>query len=90
VNRFRIDDSFEIKSVGFVFVGEVVEGKATSGMVFYIPEAGHRWRLVIKSVEIIRTTEGTGRVGLVVENPEPGYLPGAGVGWTTDSHEPVS
>jgi hypothetical protein len=54
MNRFRIDDSFRIASVGFVFVGELVEGSAKAGMVFEVPEAGHRWHLVVKSVEFVR------------------------------------
>ena len=82
--RFRIDDSFPIESVGFVFAGEILEGEISSGMSFSVPEAGRTWRIVVKSIEQIRLIGGGEKVGLVVENPTTGYLPGLGVGWTAE------
>ena len=87
MTRFRIDDSFAIKSVGFVFAGEILEGMIVPGMSFLVPEAGHRWKVVVKSVEHIRHTGGGEKMGLVVEDPTPGYLPGMGVGWTAEFKE---
>jgi hypothetical protein len=87
MTRFRIDDSFAIQSVGFVFAGTAIEGDVRSGMIFEIPEAGHRWKMIVKSVEIIRMAGGKEKIGLVVENPSPGYLAGLGVGWTATMTE---
>jgi hypothetical protein len=84
MTRFRIDDSFTIDRVGFVFAGEILEGTIIPGMSFLVPECGHRWRVVVKSIESILLTGGGEKVGLVVENPETGYLPGLGVGWTAE------
>jgi hypothetical protein len=86
MNRFRIDDSFRIDSVGFAFVGEIVEGNAASGMTFEVPEAGHRWRLKVKSVEFVRLAGGEEKIGLIVED-DP-YLAGLGVGWTAELQPP--
>lgn len=86
MNRFRIDDSFRITSVGFVFVGEVVQGSARQGMLFEVPEAGHRWQLVIKSVEFVRLKGGKEKIGLIVKDAD--YLPGLGVGWTAEVRQP--
>jgi hypothetical protein len=84
MNRFRIDDSFSIKSRGvFVFVGDVVEGMASAGMIFDVPEAGHKWRLVVTSIEVISTDTGI-KLGLVINDPDPGYLPGLGAGWIAE------
>jgi hypothetical protein len=84
MNRFRIDDSFRIESFGFAFVGAVIEGAATPGMVFEVPEAGHRWQLTVKAVEFVRLAGGGEKIGLVVEDDR--YLPGVGVGWTAELH----
>ena len=54
MNKFRIDDSFRIDSVGFAFVGEIIEGSAAAGMTFEVPEAGHRWRVKVKAVEFVK------------------------------------
>ncbi|MHB0955202.1 MAG: hypothetical protein ACYC6N_28950 [Pirellulaceae bacterium] len=82
--RFRIDDSLPTGSVGCVFAAEILEGEISSGMSFSVPEAGHKWRFVVKSIEQIRLIGGGEKVGLVVENPTTGYLPGLGVGWTAE------
>ena len=82
MNRFRIDDSFRITSVGFVFVGDVVQGSAKAGMLFEVPEAGHRWQLVVKSVQFVRLDGGKEKIGLVVQDAD--YLPGLGVGWIAE------
>lgn len=84
VARFRIDDSFCIESFGFVFAGEILEGEVSSGMSFSVTEAGHTWRIVVKSIEFIRLIGGGEKVGLVVENQTTGYLPGLGVGCTAE------
>lgn len=86
MNRFRIDDSFRVTSVGFVFVGEVVEGCAQAGMLFDVPEAGHRWHLMVKAVEFVLLKGGKEKIGLVVQDAD--YLPGLGVGWTAELHQP--
>jgi len=84
MNRFRIDDSFRIDSVGFAFVGEITEGSAAAGMTFEVPEAGHRWRMEVKAVEFVRMAGGKEKIGLVVEDGR--YLRGLGVGWTAELH----
>jgi len=86
MNRFRIDDSFRITSVGFAFVGDVVEGSAKAGMLFDVPEAGHRWHLVVKSVEFVRLKGGKEKIGLVVQDAD--YPPRLGVGWTAELRKP--
>jgi molybdopterin-binding protein len=86
MNRFRIDESFKITSVGFVFVGEIVRGSVKAGMSFEVPEAGHRCQLAVKSVEFVRLKEGREKIGLVVQDDD--YLPGLGVGWTAELQEP--
>lgn len=86
MNKFRIDDSFRITSVGFVFVGEVVQGSAKAGMRFEVPEAGHRWQLVVKAVEFILLKGVKEKIGLVVRDAD--YLPGLGVGWTAELRQP--
>jgi hypothetical protein len=53
-------------------------------MRFGVPEAGHRWELVIRSVEFVRKSSGNEILGLVVKNENPKYLPGLGVGWTCE------
>ncbi len=80
--RFRIDESFPVESFGFVFAGEIIEGTITPGMSFLIPEAGHRWRVVVRSIEHLRLKGGKEKIGLVVENPPTGHLPGLEVGST--------
>jgi hypothetical protein len=82
MNRFRIDDSFSIDSVGFVFVGDVVEGSAVAGMTFKVPEAGHWWPMRVKAVEFVRLAEGNEKIGLVVDDDR--YLRGLGVGCTAE------
>ena len=82
MNRFRIDDSFGIDSVGFAFVGEIIEGSAATGMTFRVPEAGHWWSLRVKAVEFVRLAGGKEKIGLVVEDDR--YLRGLGVGWTAE------
>ncbi len=72
----------------FAFAGEVLSGTVRAGMVFELPEAGHRSRLKVESVEIVSTVHGA-KVGLVVNDARngPGFLPGLGVGWTADLME---
>lgn len=82
MNRFRIDDSFSVDSVGFVFVGEIIEGSAGAGMTFKVPEAGHWWHLKVKALEFVRLAGGKEKIGLIVENGR--YLRGLGVGWTAE------
>jgi len=84
MNRFRIDDSFSIDSVGFAFVGEIIEGTATAGMTFEVPEAGHRWGMQVRAVEFVRMAGGKEKIGLVVH--DDGYLRGLGAGWTAELH----
>jgi len=84
MTRFRIDDSFALKTVGFVFSGEILEGSALPDMIFFVTEAGHRWRIVVRSVECIFLTGGGKKTGLVVEQPKNAYLPGLGVGQTVE------
>jgi len=54
-------------------------------MFFDVPEAGHKWRVVIKSVEFIRMLGGEERIGLLVSDSD--YLRGLGAGWTAELHE---
>lgn len=82
MNKFRIDDSFGIDSVGFAFVGEVTEGSVAVGMTFKVPEAGHWWPMRVKTVEFVRLAGGKEKIGLVVEDDR--YLRGLGVGWTAE------
>jgi hypothetical protein len=86
MNRFHIDDSFRVDSVGFTFVGEIIEGSVAAGMTFEVPEAGHRWRVQVKAVEFVRMAGGKEKIGLVVEDDH--YLRGLGVGWTAELHSP--
>ena len=86
MNKFRIDNSFRIDSLGFAFVGEIIEGRAATGMLFEVPEAGHRWQLRVKAVEFVRQAGGKEKIGLVVEDDR--YLPGLGVGWTAELRPP--
>ena len=85
MNRFAIEDSFAVEPDTFVFAGRVIEGRAKAGMFFDVPEAGHRWRVVIKSVEFIRKLGGDECIGLLVRDAD--YLPGLGAGWTAELHE---
>lgn len=89
MNRFRIDDSFRIESVGFVFVGDIVQGGVKAGMLFEVSEAGHRWQVVVKSVEFVLLRGGKEKIGLVVEDAPTRYLPGLGVGWTAELRCPA-
>jgi hypothetical protein len=86
MNRFRIDDSFRIDSIGFAFVGEIIEGSAAAGMKFEVPEAGHQWQLRVKAVEFVRQAVGKEKICLVVEDGR--YLSGLGAGWTAELHFP--
>jgi hypothetical protein len=79
-----MDDSFSIDSVGFAFIGEIIEGKVAAGMTFDVPEAGHRWRMQVKAVEFVRMAGGKEKIGLVVQDDR--YLRGLGVGWTAELH----
>lgn len=88
MNRFKIDGSFRIESVGFVFFGDIVQGRVKAGMFFEIPEAGHRWQMVVKSVEFVLQKGGKEKIGLVVQDDQAGYLPGLGVGWTAELRSP--
>ncbi len=88
MNRFVIEDSFAVEPDRFVFAGRVLEGRIERGMIFHVPEAGHRWRLSVQSVEFIRKAGGSELIGLVVKDDR--YLPGLGVGWTTELHEPTT
>ena len=82
--QFLIQESFPISSKGlFVFVGAVVSGAVEPGMVFLVPEAGHKWRVRVRSVERVGTAEGV-KVALIVDDAGPGYLAGMGVGWTAE------
>jgi hypothetical protein len=86
MNTFLIQDSFPIEAKGlFVFAGEVLSGIVEAGMRFEVPEAGHRWTLIVESVEIANTNHGN-KVALTVKNsPDAcGFLPGLGVGFTTE------
>jgi hypothetical protein len=87
MNLFKIQDSFAIEPDMFVFAGEVVEGKACAGMKFSVPEAGHAWEFVIRSVEFICKPRGPEMVGLIVRNERPSYLAGMGAGWTAELYE---
>jgi len=87
MNRFKIQDSFAVEPDMFVFAGQIVEGSAIAGMKFRVPEAGHAWELVIRSVEFIRKAGGGEMIGLTVRNAEPSYLPGLGAGWTAELYE---
>jgi hypothetical protein len=58
MNRFKIQNSFAIEPDMLVFAGEIVEGRACAGMKFRVPEAGHAWEFVIRSVEFIRKAGG--------------------------------
>lgn len=82
MNRFRIDDSFNIEAVGFAFVGEVIEGSVATGMSFKVPEAGHWLAMRVKAVEFVRLAGGNEKIGLIVEDDR--YLRGLGVGWTAE------
>jgi hypothetical protein len=85
---FRIDDSFAISSIGFVFAGEILQGTVSAGMQFLVYECGHHWRVVVRSVEFLRGVGGTEKIALVVENPTPGYLKGLGIGQTVELSSP--
>jgi len=85
MNKFAIEDSFRLEPDRFVFAGRIVEGRVGSGMVFEVPEAGHRWQLTVRAVEFILKKGGTELTGLVVQ--DAGYLPGLGAGWTAEVHE---
>ncbi len=87
MNRFKIQDSFAVEPDTFVFAGEIVEGSARAGMRFRVPEAGHAWEVVIRSVEFIRKTGGEEVVGLTIANAKPSYLNGLGAGWTAELYE---
>jgi hypothetical protein len=82
MNRFRIDDSLSIDSVGFAFVGEIIEGSAAAGMTFKLREADHWWTMKVKSLEFVRLAGGKEKVGLVVEDDR--YIRGFGAGWTAE------
>jgi len=71
----------------FVFEGAIIEGSAGKGMKFEVPEAGHKFQFVVRSVEFIRKGGGIETIGLTVENGAPGYLPGMGAGWTAELRE---
>ena len=85
MNRFAIEDSFAVEPDSFVFAGRVIEGRAQRGMVFEVPEAGHKWRVTVRAVEFIRKCGGDELTGLVVQDAD--YLPGLGSGWTADLYE---
>ncbi len=87
MNRFRIENSFAIEPDLFVFAGSIVEGKAGPGMAFEVPEAAHKWRFAVRSVECILKADGSEVLGLLVDNGKPGYLPGLGTEWTTELRE---
>jgi hypothetical protein len=85
--QFSIQESFPISSKGlFVFVGELVSGAVEPGMEFLVPEAGHKWRVRVRSIERVQTAEGV-KVALVVDDAVPSYLAGVGVGWTAEITE---
>ena len=73
MNRFKIQDSFAVEPDMFVFAGQIVEGSAIAGMKFRVPEAGHAWELVIRSVEFIRKAGGGEMIAVIA------ILSGAGV-----------
>ncbi len=87
MNRFKIEDSFAIEPDLFVFAGAIVEGRAAQGMKFWVPEAGHKWEFVVRSVGFIRKQGGSETIGLVVQNGKPSYLRGMGTGWTAELQE---
>jgi hypothetical protein len=84
MNRFALEDSFPLHPDTFVFAGRIVEGQAKAGMVFEVPEAGHRWRVIVKAVEFVRKRGGDELLGLLVQNTH--YLPGLGVGYVAELH----
>jgi hypothetical protein len=84
MNQFKIEDSFAIHPDLFVFAGTLVQGRAGRGMTFEVPEAGHKWALVVRDITFIRKKGGSEILGLVVDNPTPSYLPGLGIGWTAE------
>ena len=84
MNKFHIEDSFGVDSVGFVFVGEIIEGSVAAGMTFRVREADHWWRMRVKAVEFVRLEGGKEKLGLIVEDDR--YLRGLGVGWTAELH----
>lgn len=91
MNTFLIRASFPIAVRGlFVFAGDVLSGVAKAGMRFEVPEAGHRWLLTAESVEMVNTVHGA-KVALVVNAARDiyGFLPGLGVGYTTELTDPV-
>ena len=54
MNQFKIEDSFALEPDKFVFAGTMVEGKVGRGMTFEVPEAGHKWKCTVRSVEFVR------------------------------------
>jgi hypothetical protein len=82
MNRFAIEDSFAVEPDTFVFAGRILEGRVGPGMVFEVPEAGHKWRVKVKSVEFVRKGAGNEQIGLLVQNAN--YLPGLGTGWVAE------
>jgi hypothetical protein len=91
MNTFLVRESFPIAAkMLFVFVGDVLSGNVQAGMTFEVPEAGHRWPLVVKAVEMAQTVHGA-KVALVVDDAQSdsGYLSGMGVGWTLDLRKPT-
>jgi uncharacterized protein YfaS (alpha-2-macroglobulin family) len=87
MNRFKIHDSFAIEPDLFVFAGEILEGNVAKGMSFDVPEAGHRWHVVVSDIGFIRKSGGGELIGLTVKNASPSYLPGLGAGWTAELRE---
>jgi hypothetical protein len=89
MNRFKIQDSYAnaVEPDRFVFEGELIEGSAKIGMKFRVPEAGHTWELLIRSIEFIPRAGGRQIIGLTVKNADPGYFPGLGAGWTAELYE---
>ncbi len=89
MNRFKIQDSYvdPVESDTFVFEGEITEGGAKVGMTFRVPEAGHAWTFLIKSIRFIPRANAGLLLGLEVRNADPGYLAGLGAGWTAELYE---
>ena len=63
MNRFKIEDSFAVEPDMFVFAGAIIEGRVEKGMKFEVPEAGHKWEFVVRSVELIRKLGGMEMIG---------------------------
>jgi hypothetical protein len=88
VNLFRIEQSFSLQPDFFVFAGSLIEGEAKAGMIFEVPEAGHKLLIKVKAIDFLDKKSGEALLALRVHNEN--YLPGLGVGFTAELQEPGS